>query len=138
MDVTTARDVARVRARAAAGGAVLSGVLGVGAGAFAVSAPEGARAVLVAACVLGVVSGLGCVVVLVANRALAEDPVARGPRSLASSVVAGALLAWVVTVAAVTIGTGELAWALSALGLVVVVMPAVVLAAITIKGPHPT
>ncbi len=53
------------------------------------------------------------------------------------AVVTGVLLAWLATVVGVAIGTGELAWAITALGLVVVVLPAVVLALITVKGPHP-
>lgn len=137
MDLTTAREVAGVRAKAATGGAALSAVLAVGCGFFAASAPAEAMAVLVAACVLGLVSAVGCVVLVAANRSLAAEPTAKAPRSLAVAVVTGVLLAWLATVVGVAIGTGELAWAITALGLVVVVLPAVVLALITVKGPHP-
>ncbi|WP_377643466.1 hypothetical protein [Oryzobacter terrae] len=137
MDLRTARDVAGVRARASVGGAALSAVLGVGCGVFAATAPDEARPVLVAACVLGLVSAVGCVLVAVANRSLVADPAARAPRSLAVTVVVGVLLAWLATVVGIAIGTGELAWVVTALGLVVAVLPAVTLALVTVKGPHP-
>ena len=137
MDLRTAREVAAVRAKAAYGGAALSAVLGVGCGVLAATAPDEARPVLVAACVLGLVSAIGCLVVVAANRSLVAEPAARAPRSQAVAVVVGVLLVWLATVVGIAIVTGELAWVVTALGLVVSVMPAVVLALLTVKGPHP-
>lgn len=137
MDDRTARDAARLRERASGGAAVLSVVLGVLAGAFAVGAPDEARPVLVAACVLGLVGALGCLVVLVANRSLGTAPADGAPRVLCGAALAGVLLAWLVAVVAVVIATASLAWLVTAIGLVVLTLPAVVTAALTIRGPHP-
>lgn len=137
MDERTARDAARLRGRASAGAAVLSVVLGALAGVFAASAPDDAQTVLVAGCVLGLVGALGCVVVLVANRALTTAPADRAPRVIAGSALVGVLLGWLVTVLVVAVALQSLAWLVSGLGLVVLVLPAVVVATLTLRGPHP-
>lgn len=137
MDETTARDAARIRGRATAGAAVLSVLLGVLAGLFAASAPDDAQTLLIAACVLGMVGALGCVVVLVANRSLAGAPADRAPRVIAGSALVGVLLAWLVTVVVVAVALQSLAWLVAGLGLVVMVLPALVVAGLTVRGPHP-
>jgi hypothetical protein len=137
MDERTARDAARVRGRASVGAAVLSVVLGLLAGVFAATAPDDARTLLVAGCVLALVGALGCVVVGIANRSLMSAPAEPGPRVIAGTVLAGVLFAWLVTVAVVAVALQSLAWLVGGLGLVVLVLPAVVVAALTVRGPHP-
>ena len=137
MDDRTARDAARLRGRASAGAAVLSVVLGLLAGVFAVSAPGDAQTLLVAACVLGLVGALGCLVVMVANRSLTSAPADRAPRVIAAGALVGVLVAWLVGVVAIVLVTASLAWLVSGLGIVVLTLPAVVVAALTIRGPHP-
>jgi len=137
MDEHTARDAARLRARASTGAAVLSVVLGLLAGVFAATAPDDAQTLLIGACVLGLVGALGCLGVVVANRALAAEPAERWPRVIAGGAVVGVLVAWLVTVVVVAIALQSLAWLVGGLGLVVLVMPAVVVAGLTVRGPHP-
>ena len=74
---------------------------------------------------------------VVANRALAAEPAERWPRVIAGGAVVGVLLAWLVTVVVVAIALQSLAWLVGGLGLVVLVMPAVVVAGLTVRGPHP-
>ena len=137
MDEHTARDAASRRARASTGAAVLSVVLALLAGVFAASAPDDAQTLLIGACVLGLVGALGCLGVVVANRALASEPAERWPRVIAGGAVVGVLLAWLVTVVVVAVALQSLAWLVGGLGLVVLVMPAVVVAGLTVRGPHP-
>src|SRR5690349_5172812 len=121
MDERTARDAARVRSRASVGAAVLSVVLGLLAGAFAVTAPDDARTLLIAGCVLALVGALGCVVVVVANRALLSEPAEPGPRVIAGTALGAVLFAWLVTVVVVAFALQSLAWLVGGLGLVVLV-----------------
>jgi hypothetical protein len=137
MDEHTARDAARVRGRASVAAAVLSVVLGLLAGVFAATAPDDARTLLIAGCVLGLVGALGCIGVVVANRALLSDPADPGPWVIAGTVLGGVLFAWLVAVVAVVFILQSLAWLVAGLGLVVLVLPAVVVAALTVRGPHP-
>lgn len=137
MDERTARDAARVRGRASGGAAVLSVVLAVLAGVFAGTAPDDARTLLVAGCVLALVGALGCIVVGAANRALVSGPGEPGPRVIAGAVLGGVLFAWLVTVVVVAVALQSLAWLVGGLGLVVLVLPAAVVAALTVRGPHP-
>ena len=92
---------------------------------------------LVAACVLGLVGALGCLVVLVANRSLSTAPGDRAPRVLCAVALVGVLLAWLVSVVVVAVATQTLAWLVGGVGLVVLTLPALVVAALTIRGPHP-
>jgi len=137
MDARTAREAARVRERAGVGAAVLSVVLGLLVGAFAATAPGDARTLLIAGCVLGLVGALGCVVVVVANRSLLAEPAEPGPRVIAGTVLGGVLFAWLVSVVVVAFALQSLGWLVGGLGLVVLVLPAVVVAALTVRGPHP-
>lgn len=137
MDDQTARDAARLRARACTGATVLSVVLGLLAGVFAAGAPDDAQTLLIGACVLGLVGALGCLGALVANRALTSEPAERWPRVIAGGAVIGVLVAWIVTVVVVAVALQSLAWLVGGLGLVVLVMPAVVVAGLTVRGPHP-
>ncbi len=137
MDERTARDAARVRGRASVAAAVLSVVLGLLAGVFAATAPDDARTLLIAGCVLGLVGALGCLGVVVANRSLLSDPADPGPRVIAGTVLGGVLFVWLVAVVAVAFILQSLAWLVGGLGLVVLVLPAVVVAALTVRGPHP-
>jgi hypothetical protein len=77
------------------------------------------------------------VVVGIANRSLVSAPAEPGPRVIAGTVLAGVLFAWLVTVAVVAVALQSLAWLVGGLGLVVLVLPAVVVAALTVRGPHP-
>jgi MFS family permease len=137
MDERTARGRRRVRGRASVAAAVLSVVLGVLAGAFAATAPDDARTLLITGCVLGLAGALGCIGVVVANRALVSDPADPGPRVIAGTVLGGVLFVWLVAVVAVAFILQSLAWLVGGLGLVVLVLPAVVVAALTVRGPHP-
>ena len=56
---------------------------------------------------------------------------------IAGTVLAGVLFAWLVTVVVVAVALQSLAWLVGGLGLVVLVLPAVVVAALTVRGPHP-
>lgn len=137
MDEHTARDAARSRARACTMAAVLSVVLALPAGVLAAGAPDEAQAMLIGACVLGLVGALGCLGTLVANRALAYSPTEHWPRVIAGGAVVGVLLAWLVTVVGVAVTLQSFAWLVGGLGLVALVLPAVVVAALTVRGPHP-
>ena len=74
------------------------------------TAPDDARTLLVAGCVLALVGALGCVVVGVANRALVSGPGEPGPRVIAGAVLGAVLFAWLVTVVVVAVALQSLAW----------------------------
>lgn len=137
LDERTARDAAGVRAKASIGAAVLSALVALLAGVFALGAPAEAQPLLVAACVLSALSALACVVVVGANRSLAGQPTDPRPRALSSATIVGLAVGWLVAVAGVVLATGDVGYSLAALALGVLVLPAVVVAALTVKGPHP-
>lgn len=137
MDERTARDAARVRARGALAGTVLCGLLALGCAVLAATSPAQARALLWTGAALAVLSALACVRVVVANRSLEREPRDPRPRAGLSLLVVGAVGAWLVAVLVVAAVTRDLAWTLASVGLLPLVLPPVVLALVTAKGPHP-
>ncbi len=138
MDERTARDAARIRGRGALAAAVLCDVLALGCAVLAVTSPDEVRPLLWAAVVVAAVGGLGCVLVLVANRRLGVDPRDRRPLAGLGMLGIGLGLVWALSVLTVLAVTRDVAWTLASLGLVTLVMPAAVLALVTARGPHPS
>lgn len=137
MDLRTAQDVARIRARTAVAAGVLTGLLTAGCLVLALTVPREVRVVFWGGVVLAALGVLGCTVVLRANRALERDP-----RALAGVHRLAALLplsvgAWVAVVLVVGVVSGDLATALLAVPLVMLVVPALVVSSVTRRGPHP-
>lgn len=138
MDERTAREAAAIRGRGALGAAVLCGILGLLAAAFASAAPHGASALLWAAAAVALASAAGCGAVFGANRRLAAAPSDRHPLGLVLGASFGVVAIWVVAVLLVLAITREVAWVVAALGLITLTLPTLALALITYKGPHPT
>ncbi len=137
MDERTAGAAARIRGRGALAATVLCDVLALGCAALAVTAPDEARPLLWAAVAVAAVGGMGCVVVLGANRRLEVDPRDRRPLARLGLLAGAVVLAWLLAVLMVLATTRDVAWTIAALGLVTLVLPALVLALVTAKGPHP-
>ena len=138
MDERTARDAARIRGRGALAAAVLGDVLALGCVVFAITGPAEVRPFLWAAAALGAVGGVGSALVQVVNSRLAVDPSDLRPRAALGPLVVALVVAWVGAVLVVWLVTGEAAYGLASLGLVVLLLPPVVLALVTAKGPHPS
>ncbi len=132
-----AREAARIRGRGALAATLLCDVVALAAAALASRAPGDVEPLLWAAVAVGAVAGLGSVLVLAANRRLEADPRDPGPLTRLGAVSAVVLLAWVLAVLTVLVVTRDVGWALASLGLVTLVLPPVVLAMVTAKGPHP-
>ncbi len=132
-----AREAARIRGRGALAATLLCDVVSLGAAALASGGPAEVEPLLWAAAAVGAVAGLGCVLVLTANRRLEADPRDARPVVRLGAVSAVVVLAWVLAVGAVLVVTGDAGWALASVGLVTLVLPPVVLAMVTARGPHP-
>ena len=139
MDLRTAREAARVRARASTAATGLSALLAIVSALSALSAPDEARPLLWGAAAVATATTLACWAIASANRALrerAED--AAAPLTTVRLALLAAVGAWVAVVAVVSLMTGDVSWFLGALGLVTLLLPAAAMAGITLKGPHPT